>query len=433
MANIIQDCTAVPDSIPADGSLTSTITATVIDDTTSQVASNVPVTWSSSGPGNITPTSGTSDAQGKVTTTLTATDTGVITVTVTTDDDSTGKNTDVTAKEPSVNIIDSISAAPTSLPSDGSVSSTITVTVVDDSNSQPASGVEVTWALTGQGEVTPSTSTTNAQGQATTSLTANPDSSGILSVSATTPDDTQGKSVIVLINQPLLFPRVPNATEADNYTLDHYDISFGVYAVIPRYEGAAAGHALTFHWGDLQHEVIIQDPDTDLPMIIDVSEMGEGVLSDGVHSIYYVVTDEAGNERSSTGRDITVDNGGQTPETLPEPSVPEADDGYINISDASNGVDVKIDYPDMATGDLVTIYWLASDSDGIKMPEASISTGHMITNVAPFTFNIDGSYFFPNGLGFEGKAQVYYTVQKADNTALALSYTKECLIDTLVP
>ena len=49
------------------------------------------------------------------------------------------------------------------------------------------------------------------------------------------------------------------------------------------------------------------------------------------------------------------------------------------------------------------------------------------------TFMVDMASFYQNGKGYEGYATVYYTVETAGSSALVLSETKQCLVDTVAP
>lgn len=438
MSNIIQSCESNSNTIPADGSSAAIITVTVVnDDTPPLPQKDIDVSWVASGSGVVTPLSSTTDAEGKATTSLTANGKGTITVSGSIDDDPTGKSVKVTAEENTMAIIESITADPAYLPEDGSVKATVTATVTDGATPPvPQTGVSVTWTVTGKGNAVPVTSITDDNGKATTQLTAS--GAGLITVKATTKDDSTGKNTNLYASRALAAPEVLNANDADNFTLNKYDIAIGVDAIIPFYDGAEAGHIITFHWGEHEIQVSIQQPLTDLPKHIFINdEMPPNVLDDGTYQVYYDVRNKAGNISTSSGLTITVDQGGETVPTLPAPTVPASDDGYINIADALSGVVVTFSYDDMEEGDLVNLYWAAFDNEDRSLKSASSTFQVAIaTGEKTHDLQIDSSLFFPNdGIGYEGYVNAFYTVQKAGSVGqtLALSFTKLCRVDTLNP
>jgi hypothetical protein len=167
--------TESPGSVPADGSTTSTITATLKDASDNPVSGKTVSLTKSYGPGapGISPPSGPSDANGVVTFAVKSTTAGTDTfqATDTTDSVLIADTADVTfAPGPVDADASKVSATPTSVPADGMTTSTITVTL-KDSNSNPVSGKAVTLAKTGgPGSPTisgPTATVTNASGQVT--------------------------------------------------------------------------------------------------------------------------------------------------------------------------------------------------------------------------------------------------------------------------
>lgn len=327
-------------------------------------------------------------------------------------------------------IINKISATPNPIANDGSQPSVVSATVYTD-GAPAVAGIDVTWTSVG-GVLTDVTSATDATGVATISVSSN---SGVSSVTVTakTADDATGRTATISTYIPYVSPTVLNATEGDNYTLDHDDIHFGVQAEIPIYTGISMNQKVTFYWGDIDSLQFIITEDLLPPFVIDVSNnMSADCLKDGKYNVYYSVADLAGNIANSSPLAVTVADGGQTAPTEPLPSVPEADP-YININDASDGVDIIISYPELAVDDLVTFYWTGYDSAQRKITNADTTGNYtVVEGDTQVTFFIDSSYFYPNGKGYNGYAEVYYTVQSAGGAVLALSETLNCLVDTLV-
>ena len=319
------------------------------------------------------------------------------------------------------------------LPSDGTLPVTLSALIADDAETPKISGVTVNWAVDDKdkGKLSKEKSTTDDNGIATVLLSAL--DSGRISVTATTEEDQTGKTLYLTATKPLEAPTVYNATKADGYTLDQYDIAFGVSVSIPFYSNAETGQSLTFYWGDQSLSFPVEEPSEQFPYIINLQEeMPSSVLEDGEYQVYYKVLDQAQNESLSSALTITIEHGGETEPTLNAPLVPEADP-YINISDANDGVEVEVAYDSMAAGDIITLYWYAYDKDGNSLSSASISPAQysVVDGEASHTFTIPTETFFPTVDGYEGKAEVYYTVRKAQDVTLSLSTT--VLVDTRAP
>lgn len=325
--------------------------------------------------------------------------------------------------------ISKLTAVPQSIANDGSETSVVSATILTDSV-PAAAGVTVDWSAQ-QGELSATSSVTDANSVASVNVQAVAGATTV-SVTAATADDAQ--QIIIATFTPLAAPVVVNATSEDGYTLDHYDINFGVQAEIPLYDGVAFGQTVTFYWGDVDNISFIVTENEHPPFIIDVSEeMSPDCLKDGSYKVYYIVTDQAGNQTQSSTLTITVADGGSTVPTLPEPEVPEADP-YININDANDGVDVIVSYPAMATGDVVTLFWAGYDASSRQISGTEATAEYTVQeNDTTINFTVTMDCFYPNGRGYEGYAEAYYTVKAAGQSVLVLSDTKKCLVDTLAP
>ena len=157
--------TADPESLTADGTSTSSVTAMVTDANGNPVA-GAEVSFVTT-EGSIAATA-TTDNTGTAAVLLTApTTAGTATVSATAGDASGSTSVEFVAG-PAANAV--VSATPETLPADGSSTSTITAHITD-ANGNPVSDETVTFA-TSLGTVAPETATTNEDGVATTTLTA---------------------------------------------------------------------------------------------------------------------------------------------------------------------------------------------------------------------------------------------------------------------
>lgn len=338
------------------------------------------------------------------------------------------------------NVISDLTASSATISDNGKDSVLLTCTVTDKDSGKAASAVEVTWKVTGgSGKVDSQTSQTNEKGIATNNLKVVDNKDGTITIQATTADDTTGKSTQVEALKLLEAPSVTNATESDNYRLDHEDIEFGVQALVPTYETAQANDKITFHWGDAgKLEFLINNPIDDLPKTIDVKkDLPAECLTDGKYNVFYEATDAAGNVATSESLLITVFDGGNTEPTLDEPVIKKNSSGaYINVDDANKKVQLVIPkYEGQTVGDVVTYYWKGFDKKDKEVSGSSVSDVHVIADTDNgFTVTIDKSVLFPiNNRGYEGYVNAYYSVVKANVESSELSYTKKVLVDTVPP
>lgn len=323
------------------------------------------------------------------------------------------------------NTIVSIVPVPASVANDGSEKSKVSATVQTDGSPAQA-GVDVIWDISG-GDGSAS-STTDDTGVATIDVTAK-DGAATITVTASTADDPTGKSTLITTYVPLKAPVVLNASEEDEWTLDHYDIEFGVQVEIPYYNNVKVDQEVTFYWGDAWSTSFFVTEDNLPPYIL---EIPSDFTVNGEYDVYYDVRDNAGNPPvSSSHLAITVDDEGSLTPVLVMPQVAEADP-YINMSDVADGVSVLVNYTSMAEGDAIWLYWVAYDSQGRKIEAACDSQQYeVIADQKSVTFTIEQIKFYPNGMGYEGYAEAYYTVLPAGATAKQLSDTCRCLVDTV--
>lgn len=323
------------------------------------------------------------------------------------------------------NVISNIDAMPNPISNDGSQNSTVTATV-----SPAAAGISVDWSVQGGVMISTSPSMTDANGVATLEVKSVPGST-MVTVGATTADDSTGMTMAISTYTPYTIPVVINATEADNWTLDHYDLNFGVQAQIPVYTGVAPDQIVNFYWGTVDSIEFIVTANNLPPYTINVNkDMAPECLLNGNYDVYYSVTTPGGNVRNSAKIPLIVADEGQVVPTEPKPAVPEADP-WINIADAGNGVIVNVDYPSLATGDTVTCFWTGYDSAQRKLEAASTTLTKTVAEGSDhLSFTIPTATFYPNSVGYYGHADVFYKVQHADGSAETVSVTLQCLVDT---
>jgi hypothetical protein len=171
--------TASPDSIPADGTSSSAITATILDNTGQPVAKGTAVTFVTNLGTILTPSVTTPDDSGVVTVSLiagTTAGTAIVTASATSGTSTLTQSVMVTIGGKTGTIV--LTANPSTIPPDGTSSSAITATVRDNAGNPVEEGTEVTFttSLTGtsfrNGTQTITVPIENAAGTATVSLIA---------------------------------------------------------------------------------------------------------------------------------------------------------------------------------------------------------------------------------------------------------------------
>ncbi|WP_324722830.1 Ig-like domain-containing protein [Lelliottia sp. JS-SCA-14] len=326
------------------------------------------------------------------------------------------------------NTVSKLSATPNPIANDGSQVSTVSATILTDGKPAVAD-IVVNWAIVG-GALSDISSKTDASGIAKIDVTATVGASTV-SVTATTADDLVGRKYVINTYTPHVAPTITNANADDLFTLDHYDLQFGVQAEIPIYDNIELNQIVTFYWGEADSREFIITDTVHPPFIIDVTnEMSPDCLKNGTYSVYYSSTTQSGNTVNSSPVPVVVSDDGQVMPSLAKPVVADADP-WINISDAGDGVDVEIQYSSIAAGDSVTYFWSGFDEQGRLITQTE-ATGNaaVVDGQTKVVFTVDNQYFYPNGAGYKGYAEVYYTVQPAASTSVLLSQTLSCLVDT---
>lgn len=166
----VTSLTASPDSITANGTSTSTLTATIKDANGNLMSAGVSVTWATSA-GTLAAATSTTDSEGKATVILTSSTTAQ-TATVTATAVAGGKNASVTfVADVTTAKVSTLTASPASITANGTATSTLTATLKDANGNALGAGLSVTWSSTA-GTLAAATSTTNSNGQATVVLTS---------------------------------------------------------------------------------------------------------------------------------------------------------------------------------------------------------------------------------------------------------------------
>jgi adhesin/invasin len=205
---------ASPTSIVSDGSTTSTLTVTLKDANGNAVPGKTVTLAKSGGSSTIATVSGTTNAAGHATFTVkdTVAEPATYTATDTTDSLTVTQTASVTFTSGAVSASQStVSASPASVTADGSTTSTIAVTLVDES-SNPIAGKSVTLAKSG-GSSTISTvsGTTDASGRATFAVT----DTAVESTTYTATDSTDS----VTVTQPATVSFTAGAVDATASTV----------------------------------------------------------------------------------------------------------------------------------------------------------------------------------------------------------------------
>ncbi|MCP4579673.1 MAG: hypothetical protein GY846_25665 [Deltaproteobacteria bacterium] len=172
--------TASPDSIPADGTSSSAITATILDNTGQPVSKGTAVTFVTSLGTILTPSVTTPDDSGVVTVSLiagTTAGTAIVTASATSGTSTLTQSVMVTIGGKTGTIV--LVANPGTIPPDGTSSSAITATVTDNAGNPVEEGTDVTFKVENLADVTFRNGTQtitvpieNASGSVTVSLIA---------------------------------------------------------------------------------------------------------------------------------------------------------------------------------------------------------------------------------------------------------------------
>jgi adhesin/invasin len=204
--------TASPTSIVANGSATSTLTATVTDAHGNVIPAGVSVSWSTN-LGSVSSGTTVTDAAGKTSVTLRGTAAGTATVQAAAIAGASSVNVALTADAATARVV-GVTATPNVILANNAATSTLVATVRDANGNTMGAGVTVNWS-TSSGTLSSGSSATNASGQASVTLRGGIAGSatitaaavqGSASTSVTLVADASTARVISLVANPASVP-----------------------------------------------------------------------------------------------------------------------------------------------------------------------------------------------------------------------------------
>lgn len=263
------------------------------------------------------------------------------------------------AQGQSNNIIRSVTVSPiAALPG-----SPVTLTaVIQNADGTPAgAGISVQWkVISGELYISLSgnSSFTDDAGVARIQAVASAPSGGMASISV----DTESTTCGLHFSDPFFAaPAVVNA-ETDHH-LDGNEIALGVSVYIPEPPNNIVpqpGDLITFYWDNVKSMTYVVPSPPVFPYYINISQdFSANCFYDGFYELLYDYTTLVGNMHSSMSFPLEI-TGNPAPETLPSPTFPEADiSGALSYASvmANAGTDMKVSYPGMTEGDVVTAKW----------------------------------------------------------------------------
>lgn len=166
---------ATPTSLPANGTATANVIATLRDAGGNPVGAGVTVTWTANG-GSLSSSSSITDTNSQASVVLTAPKVaGTVVVTATGVAGDSGKSTAIAVSgDPTTAKVVSVSASGTNIVANGSDQVTLTAMVRDASDIPVGAGVTVQWS-TNKGNLAATSSVTDSSGMATMTLTSKKD------------------------------------------------------------------------------------------------------------------------------------------------------------------------------------------------------------------------------------------------------------------
>lgn len=210
----------------------------------------------------------------------------------------------------------------------------------------------------------------------------------------------------------------------------------GVQIVVQESLNAAKGDYLTLYWNGMQAGLLYIDQDDPSEQFPWSTTIPSALSPDGSYPVWYTRLDTAGNLIASSIVTAVVrrsDIG-----TLPAPVFTEADSlntiTDAEIEDGSTIINVPA-YTNIASGDMVWIYYVGADSQGNTIPESVVTLTHTVTSsesATGFDVSIEKPYVTAINIG---SATAWYVVQpisgdtaeSSDSTTVLIDLTQESL------
>lgn len=234
----------------------------------------------------------------------------------------------------------------------------------------------------------------------------------------------------------------PDFPEADSSnTITDADIADGSTLVhVPAYTGIAAGDRVWVYWvGANSNGITIPESVVTLTYTVGAADISSGfsvavaapyvtVIDVGSATAWYTVTPVDGTTaESSDSATVAID---MTGVTLPPPSFPEGNDGWIDAIEAADGTPVAIPaYANISIGDVVTVYWQGY-SEGTQVAGTAWSTIHTVVSGdlgEGFSVIVPSASVLPVGIG---TAQAWYDVTFTVTQSRGVSSAASVNIDT---
>jgi len=230
---------------------------------------------------------------------------------------------------------------------------------------------------------------------------------------------------------------IVDADTADGSTLVH----------IPAYSGIAVGDHVWIYWvGANSSGYTIPESVVTLTYNVGSADISDGfdvavaapyvtIINVGSATAWYTVTPADGSTaESSDSATVNID---MSQVTLPPPTFPEGNDGWIDATEATDGTPVSIPaYPNISTGDVVTVYWQGYN-DGTPVTGTAWSTSYTVTSSDlsdGFSVVVPSASILPIGIG---TAQSYYdvtfTATQSHGASSAASVNIDTFHSTLLP
>lgn len=324
-----------------------------------------------------------------------------------------------------------------------------TARVIDSESGEGVSGVTVTWTFkpTDSGATLGSeTSTTSDTGYASNSVTCDQKAALVITGKIGTEDDSSSDDLKVgFSSESLPQPVVPQAHDG---VLDEHAVNGLVQARVLRHtDDPESGDQYDFFWGKVSATQFDDGTSDTFPWVLNIKKQftPSDVLSDGHYTVYYTVTDIAGNVTYSIPLPITVTGGTFVNPIFEAPQFKLQPDNIINWESVlpPEGVEVTVTNPQedipIYPRNVITLYMKVFDKD---YNNEIIAT----KIVATYTVQEDDDgknivFYLPSDEITDDKntfddvrGQFWYTITGDGSASVSgSSFTKSMIIDTVPP